>query len=256
MLSLVARAAELHPRVWQIAWWAARRFPVLLPHDRSFYGLRHFIRAAPNGLFLDIGANDGISALSFRRMEPSYRIFSVEPNVLLEPKLQQIKTADSNFEFIIAGAGGDRAPATFYVPQYRGVLLHTFASTDLRQMNEGVRAVFGKFIADRIEIRRVESEIIRIDDLSLAPTIVKIDTEGSEYSVLIGMQETIARSRPFIMLEAAWAQREEIITFLEARHYAVRVYDGSADAFAAELDNSSRNWFAIPGEKPLPDIKE
>ena len=255
MLSLAGRLAELHPRIWQIGWWAAHRFHFLLPHDPSFHALTHFIRAAPQGLFLDIGANDGISALSFRTFDRNYRIFSLEPNPLLEPKLREIKRSDPHFDYLIAGAGSERGTATFYIPQYKDVLLHTFSSTAIHQVRQGVRSVFGKSIADRIKILPVESEVIRIDDLALSPTIVKIDTEGFEHEVLGGMQKTIARSRPFIMVEAAWGHRDRISRFFEARDYTVGTYDRRSDAFIADVESADRNWFAIPTEKPLPITK-
>ncbi len=256
MMSLAGRIAELHPRIWQFGWGAVHRFRFLLPHDPSFYALRHFIRAAPGGLFLDIGANDGISALSFRTFDLSYRIFSLEPNPLLESKLQEIKQSDPHFEYLIAGAGSEPGMATFYVPQYKDVLLHTFSSTAMHQVRQGVRTVFGKSIADRIKILPVESEVIRIDDLALSPTIVKIDTEGFEHEVLGGMQKTIARSRPFIMLEAAWGHRDRISRFFEARDYTVGTYDRRSDAFTPDVATAHRNWFAIPTEKPLPVTKQ
>jgi FkbM family methyltransferase len=254
MLSLASRIAELHPRIWQIGWWAAHRFRFLLPHDPSFYALRHFIRAAPRGLFLDIGANDGISALSFRTFDPNYRIFSLEPNPLLEPKLHQLKQGDANFDYMIAGAGDTCGPAVFYVPTYRGVMLHTFASTHMQQVENGLRDAFGSRIAQQSTVQPVESEIVRIDDLSLDPTIVKIDTEGFEYQTLRGMQKTLARSRPFILLEAAWSQKEAVQTFFKSRDYAVQIYDRFADEFSLELGSTSRNWFAIPNEKPIPSF--
>jgi FkbM family methyltransferase len=255
MLSLAGRIAEFHPRIWQIGWWAAHRFRFLLPHDPSFHALRHFIRAAPQGLFLDIGANDGISALSFRRFDRNYRIFSLEPNPLLEPKLRQIKHSDPHFDYLIAGAGSERGTATFYVPRYKNVLLHTFSSAAMHQVRQGIRTVFGNFIADRIKLTSVKSEIVRVDDLALSPTIVKIDTEGFEHEVLGGMQKTIARSRPFIMLEAAWGDRDRISRFFEARDYTVGTYDTRSDAFTDDLETAHRNWFAIPTEKPLPFAK-
>src|SRR5207253_7074678 len=61
-----ARVAELHPFVWKLAWEAVHRLPFLLPHDKSYNAFRHFIASRPSGLFLDVGANDGISILSFR----------------------------------------------------------------------------------------------------------------------------------------------------------------------------------------------
>jgi hypothetical protein len=72
---LAVHVAELHPYTWTLAWLCVRHFSFLLPHDKSYYALRHFIALKPNGLFLDVGANDGISALSFRYLDYNYRIF-------------------------------------------------------------------------------------------------------------------------------------------------------------------------------------
>jgi FkbM family methyltransferase len=240
--------SELHPRFWQVMWWMVHRFKFLRPHDPAFAALRHFIAAAPSGLFLDIGANDGISVLSFRKFDSNYRIFSLEPNVLLEPKLKRLKCEDHNFDYLMVGAGSVNVRTIFHVPVYRGVLLHTFVSTDSDQVKGGVRAAFGRFIAERTEIRPVEGHIIRIDELSLQPTIVKIDTEGSDYDILIGMQETIARSRPFIMIEVTWADQSKILSFLDAKDYAVRAYDVSSDTFSSKIEGV-RNCFAIPNER-------
>src|SRR5262245_52664590 len=87
LMNAAARFSELHPYTWAVAWKAAHLMPFLLPHDKSYYALRHFIDAVPTGLFLDIGANDGISALSFRRFDKNYDILSLEPNVMMEPAL-------------------------------------------------------------------------------------------------------------------------------------------------------------------------
>ena len=251
MTRLGARIAELHPRLWQIAWWMVHQFKFLLPHDPAYHALRHFIAAAPAGLFLDVGANDGISALSFRRLDRDYRIFSLEPNLLLEPKLRQLKRTDPNFDYKMVGAGSSNRQATFHVPIYRGVLLHTFVSADAAQVRAGVQAVFGRSIAGRTEIRPVEGQMVRIDELSLAPTIVKIDAEDFDYDVLLGMQETIARSRPFIMIEVAWAKKGKIMSFLEARGYALEVYDATTDTFSSDIEIEHRNYFGIPNEKRL-----
>jgi FkbM family methyltransferase len=248
---LGARISELHPRFWQIAWRLGHEFKFLLPHDPAFFALRHFIAVSPTGLFLDIGANDGISALSFRKLSRNYQIFSLEPNVLLEPKLRQLKRHDTSFDYRMVGAGSAPRTALFHVPSYHGILLHTFTSADAKQVKEAVRAVFGKSVADRTEIVQVKGEIIRIDDLSLAPSIVKMDAEGCEYEVLVGMQDTIARSRPFIMTEVVWSDKNKVVGLLEAQDYTVRTYDISADTFSANLQGKHRNYFAIPNEKNM-----
>ena len=89
-LAFATRVAVSNPVTWKLSWEAVHRLPFLLPHDQSYYALRHFIKAAPNGLFLDVGANDGISALSFRKFDKRYSILSLEPNIMHEPALKKI----------------------------------------------------------------------------------------------------------------------------------------------------------------------
>jgi hypothetical protein len=104
-----ARFAEFHPYVWKMAWEAVHRLPFLLPHDKSYNAFRHFIANRPSGLFLDVGANDGISILSFRKFDSNYRILALEPNPLLEPALKKIKSNDAGLDYKMVGAGA--APA-------------------------------------------------------------------------------------------------------------------------------------------------
>ena len=110
--SAVASVAQSHPYIWKFSWDAVHRLPFLLPHDKSYKAFRHFIKSAPAGLFLDVGANDGISVLSFRKFDKDYRILSLEPNPLLEPALKKIKERDSRFDYRMVGAG-DRVGGFF-----------------------------------------------------------------------------------------------------------------------------------------------
>ena len=132
LLENCGQLAQRHPLSWKAAWEAVHRLPFLLPHDKSYNALKHFVAANPSGLFLDVGANDGISALSFRRFSRSYDIFSVEPNRMLEPALKRLKARDLQFDYRIIGAGAVRTRLQFHVPVYRGIMLHTFTSGKLR----------------------------------------------------------------------------------------------------------------------------
>ena len=49
IMAWATRLAESHPFVWKIAWEAVHHLPFLLPHDKSYHALRHFIKAAPRG---------------------------------------------------------------------------------------------------------------------------------------------------------------------------------------------------------------
>jgi FkbM family methyltransferase len=249
---LAVHIAELHPYTWRLAWLCVRHFSFLLPHDKSYYALRHFIALRPNGLFLDVGANDGISALSFRYFDKNYRILSLEPNRLLETSLKKLKARDTNFDYIMAGAGSQQSVIQFHVPVYKGVLLHTSTSSSLEHTRSALAASFGKSVAAAARINLIDGRIIRIDDLHIEPTIIKIDAEGFNYDVLLGAAATIARSRPCLIIEIESEEAEKVKSYFDRIRYRLIGYDVMLDKFCAgagtPYSDLYRNFFAVPDE--------
>jgi FkbM family methyltransferase len=254
---LAVHIAELHPYTWRLAWLCVRHFSFLLPHDKSYYALRHFIALRPNGLFLDVGANDGISALSFRYFDKEYRILSLEPNRLLETSLKKIKARDANFDYIMAAAGSQQSVTQFHVPVYKGVVLHTSTSSSLEHTRLALAMSFGKSVAAAATIKLIEGKIIRIDDLEIEPTIIKIDAEGFNYDVLQGAATTIARLRPFLIIEIESEEAEKIKQYFDGIQYRLISYDVMLDKFCAgagtPYSDLYRNFFAVPDEM-LPSL--
>jgi FkbM family methyltransferase len=252
----LASLAESNPYLWLVAWRSLHCLPFLLPHDPSYRAVRHFFEAAPDGLLLDIGANDGISVLSFRSLDSRYRILSFEPNPLLEPSLAKLKKRDDRFDFQMVGAGSKRTRERFFVPYFRGILLHTFTSGSSEQVRTALAAHFGQRVADRARIVEFESEVVPLDELGLEPTIVKIDAEGFEHDILLGMADTIARCQPFIVVEIAWDnENRSVRMFLESRDYVLLDYDLASARFlpaamqGGVAQSGHRNSFAVPRKK-------
>ena len=257
LIEICARLAETHPFVWKLAWEAVHRLSFLLPHDQSYRAFRHFIAVRPQGLFLDVGANDGISVLSFRKFDKQYRILGLEPNPALEPALRRIKSEDPRFDYKMVGAGAVAARLQFFVPVYKGIVLHTFTSSRSEQVQYSVARSFGKSVAAAIVIKPFEAEIIRLDDLGVDPAIIKVDAEGFDYDVLVGLTKTIERSRPFIVTEIAAPEYDKVKSYLKERNYALLLYDIGNDCFSADVDSygtavsamsGHRNFFAAPAE--------
>jgi FkbM family methyltransferase len=257
LIETCARLAEVHPYVWKFAWEAVHRLPCLLPHDKSYSALRHFIAVRPRGLFLDIGANDGISVLSFRKFSKDYRILSLEPNPLLEPALKKIKSTDPYFDYRMVGAGSAPTRTHFFVPVYKSVVLHTFTSGNREQVRAAIAHSFGNSVAAATQVKMFEAEIIRLDNLSVDPAIIKIDAEGFDYDVLLGLTMTISRARPFIIIEIGPTEFDKIRSYLNDKNYALLAYDLGGDYFFSEIDASRatinamaghRNFFAVPQE--------
>src|SRR3712207_2603537 len=73
------------------------RYWLRQPHERDFEAFALF--PDREGLFLDVGANSGISAVSFRAFNRHSPIVSVEPNPLNEPDLRIVSRLLNDFKY-------------------------------------------------------------------------------------------------------------------------------------------------------------
>lgn len=247
---LVLRAGPLYQRTRSLENIA--RFALRRPHEPDFA----FFKRLPDepGMFLDVGANAGMSAVSFRIFNKRAAILSLEPNPMHERDLSFVGRLVKPYEYRLIGAGDENGVATLYVPTYRTVPITPLATFDRNVIEADWRLeiLFGSSIR-RQDIEFVEQRVpvVRIDDLDLAPTIVKIDVEGLEAAVIRGMQDTLTRHRPLLLLEWSrdFAKVEELLT---PHDYVISVFDprqGTLTRF--DGSNKALNMFCIPSEHPL-----
>jgi FkbM family methyltransferase len=71
--------------------------------------------------------------------------------------------------------------------------------------------------------RSLQVPMIAIDDLHVNPSLIKIDTEGMELEVLKGAEATIDRMRPVVYFEHIKADKDALVTWIEARDYLTYV---------------------------------
>lgn len=253
LANVAKKLSETHPFVWALAWEAVFRMPFLLPHDRSYLALRHFIDR-DSGLFLDVGANNGISALSFRRINGAYAILSLEPNILHKAKLDFVKRKDPLFDYRLIGAAPETGEVCFYTPVYYGVALHTFTSADPQQVRAAVEKSFGRRVANVIRLMECRAPVLPVDELDVSPSIIKVDAEGADLAVLGGAQATIDRCRPYMMIEAIHTGLMGFHEYFVPRNYTFLAYDVATSTFRRlGLDSGcgpapSQNIFVVPDE--------
>jgi FkbM family methyltransferase len=251
----VAKIVEKHPFSWYVAWSLTERISCLLPHDKSYYALKHFCQPSDDALFLDIGANTGISALSFRKINKAIPIFSLEPNPIHRSNLERLSKKLAPMDYLLKGAGDKEMEIIFYTPVYKNIVLHTFTSSSEDQVREAVCKSFGTKVADKLEIRKIIAQVVLLDNLRLKPSIIKIDAEGFDYQVLLGGKVTIESCRPYIMIEVCHSNIEPFKTYFDDLKFKLFNYDFKKDLFtpfkieALEYESGARNIFAIPQEK-------
>lgn len=155
-----------------------------------------------NYCILDIGSNNGVSALSIRLFNKKNKIYSFEPNFLLKNKLNKVKNKINNFKFYLMGALDKKGSKTFFIPFFKKHCLDSNASITEEYVRDSVsRSFFNSKVVNNISIQKITCKFINIDSLNKKPFFVKMDTEGSEHLVIKGMQKTIHKYKPVLMIE-------------------------------------------------------
>jgi FkbM family methyltransferase len=218
------------------------RFSFMLPLEPEFQAFG--VLPSTDRLFLDIGANDGISARSFRLFNKTTPILSIEPNPCHEKALQRTKAALDLFDYKLIAAGDRRGELALYTPVIRGIALSAYASTDRRDVERQVQEDMPSH-AKRARFVETMVPVIPIDDLTLTPDFVKIDVEGFEFEVLRGMTATIERCRPALMIEYHRKTAKGLAEILRPFGYSPFVFDRHASAFRPVAAGEASNPFYL-----------
>ena len=237
----VARMGPIY--LWARRMRAVTRYAAKRPHDPDFSA---FGVLPGNGLFLDVGASIGQSALSFRIFNREAPILSLEPLPSHRGDLRFVRKVIGGHRFMIVGAAERSTTATLYVPMLGSYELPAEAS--LRQQDAS--AVLNRLEArgtnpKRLWLKEVKVDLRRVDDLELNPSFVKIDVEGAEMGVLRGMSETIGRSRPALMVERS-DRFEKVAELLGEVGYRAFAYDPDSKEFRAYEGQQTVNVFFLP----------
>ncbi len=220
----------------------------LLPHDPDFYAFKKV--GGGSQVFLDVGANDGVSARAYHKLVPNRPIVSIEPNPHHEPSLKKVKDKIQDFTYYLIGAGDKDGNLVLFTPIYKGIPLTNYASLDIETARKNLdRHMNIRNIGMNAEFSKNDVIIKKLDELNLDPAIIKIDVEGFEDNVILGLMETIKKSRPMIMVEHNHRSYAAIKTLLTALDYTVNAYDVASDKFIEFPEsNPILNVFYLPKE--------
>jgi FkbM family methyltransferase len=232
-------------RAWQISRYLLRR-PVT--HGDDFAAFAGFPERT--GLFLDVGASSGTSAMSFRVFNRRSPILSIEPNAILERELRLLKRVVPQFDYRIAAAGDARGAITLFVPVYRGVPLTAYSTADRADLTDprgGLRSWLGdRVTSPHFRVEEVTAPVIALDELGLDPAFIKIDVEGAELRVLRGLADTLRRSHPILLIERS-GEFPAIVELLSAAGYRACTYRRDAAEFVPFHDGApGPNAFFLP----------
>lgn len=213
--------------------WSAEGFPDILTRHMMFEGmyqqdvlvaLKALIQ--PGDTVFDIGGHHGLMAcVGAKATGPRGRVITFEPNpesrerilhhVALN-KLDNVRIED----IAISNSNGE---ATFYCQSgdvsWNSTLVREFAESE-----GGEHRRISKITV------RTETLDSYVDRTGVAPNVVKIDTEGSEFCALMGGKRTVTEHRPTLIVEfnpasanSAHTSVTEYVGFLADLGYDLRV---------------------------------
>lgn len=199
------------------------RYLMRRPHDYDYAAFGLFPQS--DGLFLDVGANAGMSAMSFRIYQRRAPILAIEPNPYHAADLRWTQRVVGRMEYLLCAAGDAPGDAALYVPVYRGVPITAEASMSRRfvEQSPSLRGMLGERMdSPDFSIVQIRVEVRRLDDLDLRPSFVKVDVQGSEQPVLEGMASTIDACGPAVLVEAPSPATK---SFMASLGYTAYAYD-------------------------------
>lgn len=176
------------------------------------------------GTFLDIGANVGNHSIYAGLFCGADKIIPFEPN----PLAYRLLVLN-----LVMNALQDRVVFDFVGFGASDMDREGFAMTD-RRKNLGA----ARMVADSGEIATLRPDDFLADE---TPDFIKIDVEGMEMQVLRGLQKTIARVRPVLLVEV---DRENIHDFADWR-----LAHGYALPVSIKHYADNRNFLCVPEER-------
>jgi FkbM family methyltransferase len=196
-------------------------------HEDDFNFLRSPVFSS--GLLLDLGANIGQSAISVAAVQPGLKVESIEANPACEPGLKAaafLLRRRHGFHYRVVGVGASTGVLAFHVPVRSSRMLLQEGTFDADSLLSPA-SVARMGVRDRdYTVKVISIPMVTVDSLNLSPRVVKMDLQGLEMAALSGMEHTLARSRPVLMIEIG-EHHEDIVKFLAERGYARYHWDGT-----------------------------
>lgn len=245
---IVARMGPVY--LWARRMRAFTRYLARRPHDADFSA---FGVLPGDGLFLDVGASIGQSALSFRIFNREAPILSLEPLPSHQGDLRFVRRVIRGHRFMNVGAAEKSCRATLYVPMLGSYALPAESSLD----RDAAISVLERLEAEgvgrtRLSLKEVVVDLRRLDELELDPSFVKIDVEGAELGVLRGLHDTLKKCRPVLLIERS-ERFDQVVDLLSADDYRPFAYDPETRRFDEYRDQQTVNVFFLPpGREPAP----
>ncbi|ELR73171.1 Methyltransferase FkbM [Fulvivirga imtechensis AK7] len=213
-----------------------------MPHEEDFNALS-LLKFKKDALFIDIGANRGEAIQSILIKYPhNCKIIGFEPNPIIFKKLNALYKNTNTVTLHNTGLGNTAHKINLFIPFYRNWMFDGLASFYHKEAAEWLKSRLWNYEEKHLTIKEITCGIKRLDEYNLSPDFIKIDVQGYELEVLKGAQNTIAQSRPVLLLETPGRTVTSFLGDLGYNFYAY--YNGRFNKGKGAL-----NTFCFPAGK-------
>jgi FkbM family methyltransferase len=169
-----------------------------------------------NSVFWDIGANVGLYSVIFAKANPTWKIYSFEPNIGVHKTFYKNISFNNckNIQLLPLALSDSKEKLNLRVNRNRPGTSTLNSKTRKFNNSEKVEGISGDelFLSRKI----------------LAPDFIKIDVEGHELKVLNGLKVIISNYVPIISIELAvnvWKSENEFKLFLDKLNELLLIYN-------------------------------
>ena len=213
---------------------------------KNFYKILLNSKLKPK-FFFDVGANFCTHSMFF--LIHKVKTISFEPNPFCHEVAEKIsKSNNLNLKIENVGIGSEKGTKLLTFPK-NDTGLGSFNSNNM--LNDNLYS----------NIDKINCDIITLDEFveknNNIPDLIKIDTEGYEYSVLLGSKKIIKENNPMIVFESIEIEQRKLISeFLSSMNYVI--YDLSSLKLFSSPDeyynSSSINFLTARQNHHINDI--
>ncbi len=184
-------------------------------YEKSELDFLETISFKANSVFWDIGANVGLYSIIFAKANPTWKIFSFEPNTKVHKNFHKNISFNNcgNIELLPLALSDSKGKASLRINQNR-------------PGTSSINSRFSKFIHSEI-IECISGDEMFLSGKIPAPNLIKIDVEGHELRVINGLKLIISKHKPVISIEVAsnvWKSQSEFNLYLNCLNELLLIY--------------------------------
>ena len=212
-------------------------------HESDLYGLKNFT-SNKKGIILDIGSNDGVSSKLFHYYFRNMKIHAYEPLKFFHNEYN--KLTNKNITLHNYAVSNNSNVNVIYCPYYlifgKKFYLSAYSSHSLDDLKLSIRDFKpqNKLLIEKFDIHTRPLKLNIDNELFL----IKIDTNGHEYSIIKNLHELLKIHKPLIILEIGKDIKKITLT-LNQLDYKKLYYNRKQNNFSEKNKNNSINAFFL-----------